>query len=67
MSSVHSVGSTLRRPEGPDKVTGRATYVADLRVPDCWWGGVVRSHVARGRLRGFTHDSRWFHEPLFGR
>jgi CO/xanthine dehydrogenase Mo-binding subunit len=40
------------RPEGPDKVRGRARYVADLDVPGAWVGGVVRSDVARGRLRG---------------
>jgi CO/xanthine dehydrogenase Mo-binding subunit len=50
------VGSDLRRPEGPDKVRGRAVYVADLAVPGAWVGGTVRSPVARGLLRGFERD-----------
>ncbi|MCZ6597619.1 MAG: xanthine dehydrogenase family protein molybdopterin-binding subunit [Planctomycetota bacterium] len=50
------VGSRLRRPEGPDKVAGRALYTADLDVPGAWWGGTVRSDVPRGRLLGFDFD-----------
>lgn len=50
------VGVDLARPEGRAKVTGTASYVADLVVPGAWLGGVVRSPVARGRLRGFDLD-----------
>ena len=50
------VGSDLRRPEGPAKVTGRATYVADLAVAGAWVGGAVRSPVPRGRLSGLELD-----------
>ena len=45
------IGSRVRRPEGDDKASGRALYVADLDVPDAWWGGAVRSGVPRGRPR----------------
>ena len=51
-----AIGSSLKRPEGPDKVTGRALYVADLSVPGVWVGGTVRSPVASGRLTGFDLD-----------
>ncbi len=51
-----SVGGVLARPEGPAKVTGRALYVADLRVEGAWVAGTVRSNVARGRLLGFDFD-----------
>lgn len=47
------VGGRVERPEGRAKVTGRAVYVADLHVEGAWLGGVVRSNVARGVLRGF--------------
>ena len=47
-----AVGSTAPRPDGPDKVSGRTRYVADLRFDGAWYGGVVRSPVARGVLLG---------------
>lgn len=47
------VGGRVERPEGRAKVTGRAVYIADLHVEGAWLGGVVRSSVARGTLRGF--------------
>ncbi len=47
------VGSNVERPEGRAKVTGRAQYVSDLHVSGAWFGGTVRSQVARGTLRGF--------------
>jgi len=50
------VGADLARPEGRAKVSGVARYVADLAVPGAWVGGVVRSPVARGRLRGLELD-----------
>ena len=46
----------VRRPEGPDKVAGRALYAADLAVPGAWCGGTLRAPVARGRLLGFDLD-----------
>jgi CO/xanthine dehydrogenase Mo-binding subunit len=48
-----SVGGRLARPEGPAKVRGTAQYVADLRVTGAWVGGVVRTHLPRGLVRGF--------------
>ncbi|MCP3914093.1 MAG: xanthine dehydrogenase family protein [bacterium] len=50
------VGTRLRRPEGPDKVTGRAMYVADDVPVGCWWGKAIRSPVAHGELLGFELD-----------
>jgi CO/xanthine dehydrogenase Mo-binding subunit len=49
----------LARPEGPEKVRGRALYVADLHAPDAWVGGVVRANLARGICRGFDFDARF--------
>ena len=46
-----SVGASVPRIEGFGKVTGRARYVDDLRVPGMLHGRTVRSTVARGRIR----------------
>lgn len=53
----HSVGGNLARPDGPDKVRGRAAYVADLHVPGAWVGGVVRADLPRGLVRRFEFDT----------
>ena len=42
--------------EGYDKVTGRALYVDDLRVPGALHGRTVRSTIARGRIRRVELD-----------
>jgi len=54
---MKAVGSDLARPDGPDKVTGRAQYVADIDPNGCWWGGVVRSDAPCGDLTGFDFDA----------
>ncbi len=50
------IGRDQVRPDGPAKVSGRAVYVADLRVPGAWVGGTVRSDVARGVLLRLERD-----------
>ncbi len=46
------IGKSIPRKEGREKVTGRATYIDDIAMPDMLHGVTVRSPVARGRLRG---------------
>ena len=48
------VGKSVPRKEGPDKVTGRARYIDDMRMEGMLHGVTVRSPVPRGRLRGVT-------------
>src|SRR5271163_676718 len=47
-----TIGRSVPRKEGREKVTGRARYVADMTLPGLLYGVTVRSPVARGRLRG---------------
>lgn len=44
------VGSSVPRKEVREKLTGRAQYVDDLKLPDMLHGVTVRSPIARGRL-----------------
>jgi CO/xanthine dehydrogenase Mo-binding subunit len=48
--------SAVRRPEGPDKVRGRARYVDDLPCPDGLHGATLRSTIPRGRIRAVRFD-----------
>jgi CO/xanthine dehydrogenase Mo-binding subunit len=50
------VGKSIVRLDGDEKVRGLARYADDIHVPDCWYGEVVRSPVARGRLRKLNFD-----------
>ena len=45
-----SVGVSLPKLEAGDKVTGKALYLDDLRVPGVLHGRTVRSTIARGRI-----------------
>ncbi len=46
------VGSRPVRPDGVDKVTGRAKYGADLFAPGMLIGRILRSPHAHARIRG---------------
>ena len=44
------IGQRTIRPDGFDKVTGRASYGADLSLPGMIWGKVLRSPHAHARI-----------------
>ena len=46
------IGQRTIRPDGADKVTGRAQYSADFNMPGMIWGKVLRSPHAHARIRG---------------
>jgi CO/xanthine dehydrogenase Mo-binding subunit len=45
------VGRPTPRVEGELKVTGKAQYSADLKMPDTLWGRCLRSPIAYGRIK----------------
>ena len=49
-SEYHVVGSRPVRPDGVDKVTGRARYGADIALPGMLYGRVKRSPHAHARI-----------------
>ena len=51
-----AVGVSIPKLEAPDKVTGRALYVDDLRVPGMLHGRTVRSTIAHGRIKRIQLD-----------
>src|SRR5215471_8642344 len=50
-TSGSQIGRNLPRLEGREKVTGRAEYTHNLRLPGMLYGKVFRSTVAHGRIR----------------
>jgi len=51
MAKVKSViGAPIGRVEGPEKVSGRATYAADVHLPGTLWGKLLRSPHTHARI-----------------
>ncbi|MEX0739454.1 MAG: xanthine dehydrogenase family protein molybdopterin-binding subunit [Pseudohongiella sp.] len=48
--ALRSVGTRPVRPDGIDKVTGRAVFSADFNLPDALSGAVLRSPFAHARI-----------------
>ena len=51
MAAVTVVGAPVPRAEGPDKVTGRSIYAADVNLPGLLWGKILRSPYPHARIR----------------
>ena len=48
--SFKVIGTSPIRHDGVDKVTGRAIYGADVKIPGCVWGEVLRSPYAHAKI-----------------
>ena len=44
------IGQSVTRGEGPDKVSGKALYAADVSLPGMLWGKVLRSPYPYARI-----------------
>ena len=53
--SFSIVGTSVRRVDGVEKVTGKAKYVADLIIPGMIEGKFLRSPYAHARIRLHRH------------
>ncbi len=74
------VGTGMDRPDGPEKVTGAATYAHDGQVAGMLHGVMVRATIAKGRLdhidaeavealpgvRAVLHGKRFLRNPAQG-
>src|SRR5258707_12786231 len=55
-ASLRVVGPRPIRPDGVDKVIGRATFGADMTMPGMLWGRVKRSPHAHARIKSIKTD-----------
>ncbi len=51
MAAYSVIGTPVSRAEGPDKVTGRSIYAADIQLPGLLWGKILRSPHPHARIR----------------
>jgi CO/xanthine dehydrogenase Mo-binding subunit len=56
-----TIGRSIPRKEGREKVTGTARYVDDFTLPGMLHGATVRSHLPRGTIRSvrYTGNLPW--------
>jgi CO/xanthine dehydrogenase Mo-binding subunit len=54
--SFRIIGKSFPRLDGMPKATGSANYIDDYDFPGHWAGGIVRSDVPHGTLKGFVKD-----------
>ena len=58
-TTTRAIGQSVVRGEGPDKVTGKSIYAADVSLPGMLWGKVLRSPFPHARIvRIDTTDAR---------
>jgi CO/xanthine dehydrogenase Mo-binding subunit len=50
MSELNYIGKSFRRKDGPDKVTGRAVYSQDVKLPGTLIGRILRSPHPHARI-----------------
>lgn len=50
MSELHFVGKSILRKDGPDKVSGRAQYTGDIRLPRMLVGRILRSPHTHAKI-----------------
>jgi CO/xanthine dehydrogenase Mo-binding subunit len=53
------VGRPTPRVEGELKVTGKAQYSADVKLPDTLWGRCLRSPISYGRIKSIDTSKAW--------
>src|SRR5258706_7378726 len=62
---MKQIGRTVPRLEARAKVTGRAEYVHNLRVPGMLTGKIFRSTVAHGRIRSIDTNAASAQDGVF--
>ena len=50
MATYQVIGTSIRRVDGDEKVTGRARYTADISLPGTLWGKSLHSPYAHARI-----------------
>jgi CO/xanthine dehydrogenase Mo-binding subunit len=50
-TSFSAIGQPVTQEEGPEKVSGKALYAADLLLPGMLWGKVLRSPYPHAHIR----------------
>lgn len=58
-TTISVIGASIPRLEGPDKVSGRALYAADVNLPGMLYGKVLRSPYPHARIVSIDASAAW--------
>ena len=50
VTTFSAIGQSVTRGEGPDKVTGKSEYTADVSLPGMLWGKILRSPFPHAKI-----------------
>ena len=59
MTADHTIGKSVPRKEGRDKVNGAAQYIDDMTLPGMLYGATVRSQIPRGTIKKISFDPQF--------
>jgi CO/xanthine dehydrogenase Mo-binding subunit len=59
MTAERTIGKSVPRKEGRDKVTGGARYIDDMSLPGMLYGATVRSQISRGIIKKISFDPQF--------
>ena len=57
-TTTRAIGQSVVRGEGPDKVTGKSVYAADVTLPGMLWGKALRSPFPTPASSALTRSRR---------
>jgi CO/xanthine dehydrogenase Mo-binding subunit len=55
----NTIGASIGRIEGPEKVAGRTRFAADVAIPGMLWGKILRSPHSHARIRRIDASAAW--------
>jgi len=58
-SQPTAIGAPVTRIEGPEKVTGKTRFAADVILPGMLWGKILRSPYPHARIRRIDASAAW--------
>ena len=50
VTAYSAIGQSVTRGDGPDKVSGKSVYTADVSLPGMLWGKVLRSPYSYAKI-----------------
>jgi CO/xanthine dehydrogenase Mo-binding subunit len=51
MSSTNIIGKSFKRPDGPDKTTGKTKFISDINIDNMVYGHPIYSQIPFGKIK----------------
>ncbi|MBU0529340.1 xanthine dehydrogenase family protein molybdopterin-binding subunit, partial [bacterium] len=54
MSSTNIIGKSYKRPDGPDKTTGKTKFITDVKIENMVYGHPIYSQIPFGKIKSIN-------------